>query len=231
MHNRLLHAALVVCPLLLLTAWASADTVRTFGLDLNSVQVQATLAGGANGFGAASHTGQLSFSGDANASAAITIDGAFRQAFIGPLMLLDGSIDFANGLITGGQMRVGVRQTPSTAFDTYNFDLMPVGGLYQPPWGLGGWTVMALTTNGFFSGPGFATSTFGGIDISAWNQVGLLDGEFMTFRFEPDDIGFDGAADVEVMTAITAVPLPAAVWGGFAIFGVMLAGRVKSRRN
>ncbi len=188
-------------------------------IDLNSLVVD---AGGA--FGGLNHTGTLLLTDDGTTSfASILIDG-MSQSVSPEVAGIKGSIDLNNGAVVGGAFAVSF-----TDGSMYSATLIGGGGVNEAadPGGAGPgpFTIDTLTAGGAFSGL-VNGNEFGGVDVTEWVLGEPLSGSILTFKFGPDDNGFDSNADMDVFVT-SAVPLAPAGWAGFA----GLAGLASMRRR
>jgi len=178
--------------------------------DLNSLAAD---AGGA--FGGVTHTGQVDFSADADASlAGIFIDGV-EQTVTGSLSNLTGSVMLNNGQVAGGQFSFSLDDGSS-----FMASIVDGQGEVNPQAGEG-FQISGLTFNGQFDSLVGGTM-FGGVDVSPWDAVEPFNGAFTVGSFGPDSNGFDAGTNLDLFQF---VPTP----GGAALFG--LAGLAALRRR
>ncbi len=198
---------------------ATSSASPILQIDLNSLTVD---AGGP--FGGLTHTGTLSIGDDGTTSfASILIDGTVQPA--NPeIASMKGSIDLANGQVTGGSLAIafmdGSMYTTMLAGTGDVDEAANPGGA-----GPGPFTIDALTEQGSFSGL-VNGNEFGGVDVTDWLTGEPLFGSLLTFKFGPDASGFDGNADMDVFVG-TVVPMPPAAMAGMA--GLLGAASLRRR--
>ena len=216
MKKTLLAAAALV-----LSAGAVATATPTLQFDVNGFNAQAS--GTVN----TSFTGSITISKGAGLLNDVAIRSVANGPFVSqgtggfPLGAFSGVINFVNGLVTGGNI---VLQNTNNPIDAYTCNITPSSGSITTFVG-GGFKIEALTRNGLFS-----DASFGSINVSPWfNIQGAqgLPGSFLQFNFSPNANNF-ATSDMDLFCDV--VPLPAAVWGGLATLGGVIAVRRLRRR-
>jgi len=157
-------------------------------MDLNSLT--ATKIGGFNGL---SHTGTVVLTADGNSSMnGLLIDGTDQAGFNGVLADFQGTIDLANGVVTGGAFTITLASGA-----VYHAMVKPVAGSVQTAAGLNGpFTIDEFMRAGEFNGLEGGTD-FGNVDVSFWNAREPLDnGSFLLQKLDgaggtDDDVDID----------------------------------------
>lgn len=211
-----------------LAAGTAGQAAMTLQFDVNGIAVQSQNgAGAASSFGGLNHTGSVNF----NFSSGITrlVDIAISNGnvapqsagFSGSLVDFDGTINMANGQVTGGNLVIRINGN-----DTYSASIAPNVGAVSNYVG-GGFKIEGLTFNGMFS-----DATFGNVNVSEWfnsQSISGLLGSFLQFNFNPDASG-SAFADMDIFVNAQVIPLPPAAWTGMAtLSGLMIAGYVRRR--
>lgn len=205
---------------------SSAIAAPVLQFDLNGFTAQAQNAVGVNSaFGGLSHTGRVRISLGGGLLAGMFVQDVLgstpaNMGFNGALASFDGEIMLSNGQVTGGMMSLRL-----TNGDMFTSQIAPDSGRVSGFIG-GGFTIQALTHNGFFTGP-----QFGNVNVGPWftSQNGQgLSGSFLQFRFMPNG---SGSAVADMDWFVDAVPLPPAAWAGLAVLGGLAAWRRLSRRQ
>ena len=123
-------------------------------------------------------------------------------------------LEFNAGSIIAGQLLVQVDSTGSensygaSAVAVQGGSIIDAGGVFS----IGG-----LTDGGGFDD---ALGTFLGVDISAWGLAAPAEGHFAIVGLDPDGVGFDPNADVDVFV-LTPAPAGITAIG----IGLLMAGR------
>ena len=194
--------------------------------DVNGFSTQARDGANNNSpFGGLTHTGSVAFTVGTGVLNGIFIQstpgGAFNNAgFSGSTMTgFSGQVNLNNGQVTGGSITLTISNG-----DSYTCGITGGIGAVAPYVG-GGFTIQALTRNGFFN-----DAQFGNVNVSPWfNAQGIngLPGSFLQFNFNPDA---SGAATSDMDLFVDVVPLPPAAWAGLAtLAGVITARRLRRR--
>lgn len=193
---------------------ASADTILQF--DVNS------LTATANGAFGTGFTGSVTLADDVNSSlAGMLIDGVNQNIAAGQLADFTGSITITAGAVTGGSFTI-----MDTSGATYSASILGGSGSVGTSAGqTGPFTIDGLTFNGVFANLSGGTD-FAGVDVTAWNQVPMITGSFLEFKFGPNLQGVDDDADVDIFAS---VPTPAAATMGLA--GLAGLGVTRRRRR
>jgi hypothetical protein len=195
----------------LLSSATAALATPILQFDLNGFTSQARDGGGAaSAFGGVTHTGSVAFSLGTGVLNGIFINSA-NAGFSGfSLTGISGQINLSSGTVTGGSLTISINNG-----DSYTCSIVANSGTVKtsviPPGG--GFTIEALTSNGFFN-----DSMFGNVDVSTWfNSQGLqgLTGALLEFNFAPNAAG-TAYSDMDVFVV---APLPPAFIGGLACIG------------
>jgi hypothetical protein len=201
---------------------ATAVASPVLHIDVNSINAQSQVSGVNAAFGGLNATGSVVFSANGGSVVALeslpAIGGAATPlGLTSPLTNFSGQINLANGVVTGGTMRVDV-----ASGDFYQTSITPNSGSVGTFVG-GGYTIQGLTFNGQFQ-----DALFGNVNIAQWFGQ-TLGGSFLQFNFNPNANG-SSAADVDIY--VQAVPLPSAALAGLStLAGLGLTGYVRSRRR
>ena len=190
--KRVLSAA--IAAVVVTVASTSASAVSKLQFDVNGLTVDAGASFGL------SHTGTLTLSGSGTLAglvgtqlAAVLIDD-LAVPFSWSSISVSGSISLVLGGVTGGSFTVTVDGT-----DVYTATILTGSGMVNPQAGQG-FTIDGLTFMGTFS-----STSWAGVDVSAFDAVEPLNGNFLTLSYSPDAAGKDTSADMEVFVVI---PLP-----------------------
>lgn len=203
----------------------SALAATELAIDINSLSVHSTNAGGASvAFGGLSHTGSLVLSQDGNSIlAGVARDGVSQTITAGLSMIMGGRIDLVAGAVTGGYVDVIMS-------DGSEFEAQLVAGVGVITVQAGqGFKVDGLLFGGLFTDsglPGFVNE-FAGVNITDFTVEEPLAGSFLNFAYAPDANGLDLNADLDITLEIDTVPLPTTAALGFAA----LAGIASRRRR
>lgn len=207
-----------------LAAASSAMAAPVLQFDLNGFSV--SIGGGSFGL---NYSGTITFTkgtgvlnellrlpnGIGGGSVSLGNGGTSLQSFT-------GSITFNNGQVSGGSLLVrnSLNQTYSTNISAGSGQIGSFIG--------GGFTVQAMTKQGFFSGANWGT-----ISVADWFNVqgpaggAGLPGSFLQFSFNP---GGQSNATADMDLYVDVVPLPPAAWAGLAtLAGVAVARRLRRR--
>ncbi len=210
--NRKTLAATAAGLALLAGAGVASATIE-LQIDVNALTAAASGPGFDENF-----TGSVDLSDNGNSAlAGILIDGV-QQAFAGTLNDFTGTINLNNGDVTGGSFTVAVLESDNVTINTYSATISSGAGDVNSQAGQG-FNIDGLTFQGMFS-----SSTFAGVDVSAWFDAQPLTGSFLQFAFNPNMQGVDTQSDIDIFVT---VPLPA---GGAMAF-VGLAGLASVRRR
>jgi hypothetical protein len=210
-----LQGSVILVVVLALVAMGSIAQASEIQFDTNRFTGQAYT--GSNGTGSAtsfstSHTGSVAMSFDSNSFLnGITLDST-AQSFSGWAMsAFTMYVNYTAGQVTGGTYSIAV--TKSTRTDSFTANIFDGNGAGADIlYGAGKFTSAAGLKDGTFT---TIDDTFAGVGISnflAQNQT--LWGDLVYFDFAPTNSGYDADSDVD---ASILVPLPSALWGGFAM--------------
>jgi hypothetical protein len=226
---------------------AQADTVSILGFNIASTSIQGKTAAGP-GFTGIHDTGDLLISATGSTSVDIDVDGKKKATLTDnapatPSFDLTGKIHLSNGNISGGLITLIANEVSGT--ETYQFNVAPgSGSLHKIPF-INSYLLAGLTYNGLFN-----NSSFGGVDVSFWQDQQPVLGSFLQFNYNPDSRGYDQSANLDVAvfgeqvsTLATpqndqiltdgnaAVPLPNSLWGGALLLAAVGASRFRNRAN
>ena len=204
---------------------ASAQAATTLELDLNTLTAQTS--GGAF---SETYTGVITLSKGTVAPVGVLAGAELDNVGVSAAVLagtslsaVNGTIVLNNGAVVSGNMSVSV----NGGADTYSFLLAP---------DINSKVGKFSSTNFFISSPtaggSFTDSSFGLIDVSSF-PGNSLSGLLFQFNFNPNASGVDSNVDVDLSVNAPSgvpIPLPAAVWGGFALMGAMGGVRLIRRR-
>ncbi len=177
---------------------ATAAEAQTLQMDVNSLT--ATKGGGFTGL---NHTGNVVLSANgASSFSAILIDGANQAGFTGVLSDFQAIIQLNNGVVVGGSIFVEL-----TTGSTYQaFLTSGVGNVSASAGETGPFTIDALTFGGTFNNLVGGT-TFGGINVSVWDQTEPLPGSALTFKLDAGS-GTDADVDCDIFVLPGDPPPP-----------------------
>lgn len=197
MKHSIAGAALGAFSLALLGATDRAEAgVITLQMDLNSVVADAN-----ESFDGLNHTGEVALSADADASLnTVMIDGDM-QPLSADLDQLDGTISLDAGQVAGGDLSISL-----TDGSMFVASLTPSSGEVDTQAGQGFQVGSALFAGAFENLVG--GSSFGGVDVSAWDGAEPLQGAIQFFAYSPNSQGRDADSNLDVFVA---VPAPGAV--------------------
>ncbi len=166
------------------------------------------------------YTGSISMADDVTSTLAAILINGVNQGATGSLHDFTGQIDFVNGTVNGGTFTVTVLESDAVTVNTYTAHIMQGVGQITTQAGQG-FKIDGLTYAGMFS-----SSTFAGVDVTAWDNAEPLFGSLIHFKFNPNASGVDNDADIDIFVV---VPLPAApALAGVGLLG--LAGVSRRRR-
>ena len=195
---------------------ANADT--ELQIDLNSLLT----TGGGSSFGTG-FSGTMTIADDSDSALnAGFIDGALGTGFFSlALKDMSGSITLLAGTVTGGSLTVIAWDTTpgSGTFSTYAASIVPGSGVITSQAGQG-FSIDGLTFSGTFS-----STTFAGVDVTAFDDVEPLWGSFLEFGYDPDTSGVDANSDLDLYVII---PLPSTA--GLGLLGLATIGARRRRR-
>jgi hypothetical protein len=189
---------------------AAMANPTTMGIDINSLS--ATYVG-PGPFGVNS-SGAINLTVDTNSVlAGVDLDGVGQSLSAG-LLSFTGQILLNSGFVQGGSLSV-------VNSDGTSYTAQIVAGVGQVRVQAGqGFSIDGLTFQGLFNGPSFA-----GVAIPQFFAAQPLTGAFLTFKFRPDENGFDPDSDIDMFIEI---PLPTGA--GLASMGMLALGGLRRRR-
>lgn len=193
-------------------AATSAQAAGVLQFDVNSITAAAS------GPFSTGFTGSVALSSDSNSTLAeILINGTSQNIAAGQLGSFTGTIMITAGVVTGGSFSLS-----DTGGNTYSASIQNGSGLVKTSAGqTGPFTIDGLTFMGMFN-----SSTFAGVDVTAWDSAEPLGGSFLQFTFGPTGPNnTDTDADIDIFVV---VPLPAPA--GLATAGLIGLAAVRRRR-
>lgn len=198
----------------------SAQAAVLLQFDLNSVNLQARDAAGANSSFSATHTGSLVLSkGLTGVIVDPRIDGVPQNGslgsddFVGTLDSVSGVISLVNGTVQGGTLTFTV--TSVEGADSYSLDIADTDAPVVPIAG-GFFSLGALAVNGDLTDGSFA-----GVNVQAFSAAEPLNGGVIMNLFQPNA---NGAATVNVEIS-AVVPEPASLAAATLLVGGLLLRR------